>query len=79
MIGHHYDIIYAYITYMMKIHKREENPNLITICFANSVTVSNSYEELCVISLFPYISNSEALPARFTTIIENIQWYIFSI
>tara|TARA_R110000851_G_scaffold16527_3_gene53659 strand:- start:4153 stop:7734 length:3582 start_codon:yes stop_codon:yes gene_type:complete len=28
MLGHHYDIIYAYITYMMKIHKREENPNL---------------------------------------------------
>ena len=28
MLGHHYDILYTYISHMTKIHKREENPKL---------------------------------------------------
>jgi len=55
MLGHHYDILYTYITHMTRINKREENPKLgmpnellysVAKQFGWNLTDGNQYQDL---------------------------------
>ena len=55
MLGHHYDILYTYVSEMMKIHNRDEHPNIgmpnellysVAKQFGWSLTNGNQYQNL---------------------------------